>query len=148
LNLHLRENFAVTSGAVAFGKWICNWNTNTGSLSTSVSIVTRPMWFNSLQGQWWNFLFTTTVSRPALGPTQPPIQVVPGALTPGVRLTSHIHLVPRLRMRGAVPALPHTSLRWGPYASSISSDLSNILYAFPSANHRHGTRFIMFGSLV
>jgi hypothetical protein len=39
-------------------------------------------------------------SRPALGPTQPPIQWVPGVLSPGVKrglgvtLTTHPHLVP------------------------------------------------------
>jgi hypothetical protein len=43
-------------------------------------------------------------SRPALGPTQPPIQWVPGVLSPGVKggrgvtLTTHPHLVPRLSM--------------------------------------------------
>jgi hypothetical protein len=44
------------------------------------------------------FLFTTA-SRTALGPTQPPIQGVPGALSlglkrPVVKLTIHLHLVP------------------------------------------------------
>jgi hypothetical protein len=52
----------------------------------------------------WN-LPLTSASRPALGPTQPPIQCVPGALTPGVKrgrgvmLTTHPLLVPRLRKR-------------------------------------------------
>jgi hypothetical protein len=57
------------------------------------------------------FLFTT-VSRTAVGPTQPPIQWVPGALSlgvkwPGREATTHLHLVPRSRMRGAIPPLPH-----------------------------------------
>jgi hypothetical protein len=52
------------------------------------------------------FLFATA-SRPALGRTHPPMQWVPGALSwkvkrSGVKLTAHLHLVPRLRMRGAV----------------------------------------------
>jgi hypothetical protein len=55
------------------------------------------------------FLFTTT-SIPAVGPTKPPIQWVAGDLSlgvkqPGVRLTTHLHLVPRSRMRGAIPPL-------------------------------------------
>jgi hypothetical protein len=45
------------------------------------------------------FLFTTA-SRRDLGPTQPPVQQVPGALSlgvkrRGVKLTTHLHLVPR-----------------------------------------------------
>jgi hypothetical protein len=48
------------------------------------------------------------VSRPALGPTQPPIQWVPVALSlevkwPGVKLTTHLHLIPSSRLRGAIP---------------------------------------------
>jgi hypothetical protein len=75
-----------------------------------------PLWwkaigvlgFDSRQGLGI-FLFTTA-SRTALGPTQPPIQWVPGALTlgyssRGVKLTIHLHVVLRSRMRGAIPPL-------------------------------------------
>jgi hypothetical protein len=46
--------------------------------------------FDSRQGLG---IFIFTVSRPALGPTQPPIQW-------------HLHLVPRSRMLGAIPPFP------------------------------------------
>jgi len=50
--------------------------------------------------------------RPALRPTQPPIQSVlrffPGEKQPGVKLTAHLHLVPRLRMSGVTSSLPST----------------------------------------
>jgi hypothetical protein len=63
------------------------------------------------------FLFTIS-SRSALGPTPLPIQWVPGALSLGVerpgREDDHSHhLVPRSRMRGAIPPLPqYTLMAW------------------------------------
>jgi hypothetical protein len=53
----------------------------------------------------------------ALGPTQPPIQWVPGTLSlgvkrPGVKLTAHLQLVPKSRKCGSIHPLLHTpSLR-------------------------------------
>jgi hypothetical protein len=59
------------------------------------------------------FLFTT-VSKTALGPTQPPIQWVPAVLSLGVKRPGREadHSPPssaEARMRGAIPPLPNTS---------------------------------------
>jgi hypothetical protein len=54
----------------------------------------------------------------ALGPIQPPIQWVLGALSlgvkwPGMKLTTHLHIVPRSRMCGAIPPFPqYVFLAW------------------------------------
>jgi hypothetical protein len=54
-----------------------------------------------------------SASRPTLGPTQPPVQWVPGALSPGVKVRPRRdvdhppHLAPRLRIsRGYTSSLP------------------------------------------
>jgi hypothetical protein len=55
----------------------------------------------------------STSSKPVLGPTRPPIQWVPGDLSPGesswsVKLTAYLQLVPRSRKCGSIHPLLHT----------------------------------------
>jgi hypothetical protein len=53
-----------------------------------------------------------SVSRPSLGPTQPPVQGVSEVLSPGLKrgrgvtLTTHPHLVPRSRMSRSYTSSP------------------------------------------
>lgn len=78
-----------------------------------------------LQAQWLPIyntregsrnVFVSETSRPVLGPTQPPVQRVPGCFRVwvygrGMTVATEFHLVFRLKMSGAVPLLP-------PYAST------------------------------
>jgi hypothetical protein len=63
---------------------------------------TGPLGFDPRQGQ--RIFFSASASRPARGPTQPPMQWVPWVLSVrakrgrGVMLTTHPHLVPKSRM--------------------------------------------------
>jgi hypothetical protein len=77
------------------------------SWGSSISLVTR-LWVLRLgfdSRQWEGFFLFATAYRPALWSTQPPIRWVPEAFSPAVRwlrreaTPSHVHLVPRLRMR-------------------------------------------------
>jgi len=45
----------------------------------------RSGFYGSIPGEGWDFFIFTTAPRAALGPTQPPIQGVPGALSLGVK---------------------------------------------------------------
>jgi hypothetical protein len=64
----------------------------------------RPGDRGSIPGRGESIFYVAPVSRPALRPTQPPVQWVPGVLHPGLKrgrgvtLTTHPHLVPRSRM--------------------------------------------------
>jgi hypothetical protein len=66
--------------------------------------------FDPRQGQ--RIFPLASLSRPALGPTQPPVKWVPGVLSPGVKrgrgmmLTTHPHLVPRSWMSRSYTSPP------------------------------------------
>jgi len=58
------------------------------------------------------YFFLHQKSRPVLGPSQPRF-IFLGQNGRGVMLTTHLHLVPRSRMSGAVPLLPlFNSMAW------------------------------------
>jgi hypothetical protein len=89
------------------------WRTGTGVDQYSVWL--RTGWQTPGRGK--RIFPLTSVSRPALGPTQPPVQWVPGVLSPGVKrgrgvkMTTHPHLMPRSRMsRSYVSPSPRTPI--------------------------------------
>jgi hypothetical protein len=79
----------------------------------------------------------TSVSRPALRPAQPPVQWVPGILSPGVKrgrgvtLTTHHHLVPRSRMsRSYISSPPSATMACSGTALLCTSFTPNDLKSF------------------
>jgi len=67
-----------------------------------------------IPGSGSELLFATAVSTPTLGPTQLLTSgyrgSFPGVKQPGREVNdTRLHLVPRLRMRGAIIHSPHTS---------------------------------------
>jgi hypothetical protein len=87
----------------------------------------RAIGLRSSQGK--RIFPVTSVSRPALGPTLPPIQWVPGILSwgakrgRGVTLTTHPHLVPRSRMSRSYTSSP-------PSATMACSSGTSLLFAY------------------
>jgi len=65
-------------------------------------------------GQGQGIIPFVTASWPPMGSTQSPIQweersVSSGVKWPGREMSTHNHLQPKLRIRGAIPPLPNTS---------------------------------------
>jgi len=88
--------------------------------------------FNSRQERFYFYFFFNyfffyfkKASRPALGSSQPPVQRLPGALLSrkdsdrNVKLTTHLHLMPGLRMSAAIPSLPYIPLH-GMYGDTFT----------------------------
>jgi hypothetical protein len=70
----------------------------------------RPRGWSSSPSRVRNLLFSTS-STPGLRPTQPPIQWVPAVLSRGLKLTTHLQLVPSSSKCGSIRSVPHT-LSW------------------------------------
>jgi hypothetical protein len=91
------------------------------------------------------FLFST-VSRLALGPTQPPIQLVAGALSLGVkrpgREADHsLYLMPRSRISRAIPPLPqYVFTAW----CSLKAHEQLYIFTFTQLAYRNRHSFFVF----
>jgi hypothetical protein len=75
-------------------------------------------WWVSVLDEGKHFFLFSTASRQVLGPTEAPIQWVPGVLSPGIkrpgREAEHSSQCSAdVKNGGAIPPLPHTSSRRG-----------------------------------
>jgi hypothetical protein len=130
--LILIEIVLVTTFCVLDGKlsgsiksaWISSGKSLYDAVSWNRISCHHSVWLQTGRPGDWNWIldrgkriFTlTSVSRPALGPTQPPVQWVPAVLSPGVKrdrgvtLTAHPHLVPRSIMSRSYKSSPSKRL--------------------------------------
>jgi hypothetical protein len=81
------------------------------SVCPSEYIMSKNFEWISKTFESWVYAFSCLRILFWFGPTQPSIQRVPGALSVGqsgrgVKLTTHLHLSPGLRMRGDIPPYP------------------------------------------
>jgi hypothetical protein len=72
----------------------------------------------SSAGQWWDFFPSAPNPHLLWDPFSHLSNGHRGFFLRGVKLASHLHLAPRLRMRGAIPPLPHKSRRHGVWLST------------------------------
>jgi hypothetical protein len=85
----------------------------------------RPGYRGSIPGRGERIFPLASLPRPALGPTQAPVEWAPGVLSPvvkrgrGVTLTTYPHLVPKSRMSRTYTSSPPKHLR-GVYWNSFS----------------------------
>jgi hypothetical protein len=85
---------------------------SSGSIVSDYGLDDRAMGFDPRQGQ--RIFLLSYVSRPAPGPTQAPLQWVPGVLSPGIKrgrgvmLTTQPYLVPRLGMSRSYTPVPQS----------------------------------------
>jgi hypothetical protein len=99
----------------------------------------------SIPGRGERIFPLTTVSRQALGPTQPPVQWVPAVLSPGLKrgrgvtLTTHPHLFPRSRMSRSCTSSPPKSLCGVLWDSFSFSNETTINMFFHESGHKRFT---------
>jgi hypothetical protein len=96
----------VFSGFIIFkrGYYLKRSRVSSGSIVSDYGLDDQAIGFDPRRGQ--RIIPLTSVSRPALGPTQPPLQWVPGVLSPGVKARPGRDAVPRSRMSRSYTSSP------------------------------------------
>jgi hypothetical protein len=115
------------------------WLNNSEHALNSINLLSSAISLGFDSWQCRTFLFAT-MCRPVLRPNQPPIQRI-WALFSGVKwgmkLTTHLHLVPKLRMHRVTstpPCLHGMVLSQAPGTTLCTLDL---LLSFPNISHKY-----------